>query len=58
MIKNNNLLLSIGMFSLVLAILLGRYVGPGRLVNFLEGFFYGLSVVLNMAYLIRISRNK
>ena len=56
-LKNDNLLLVFGLFSLTIAILLGRYVSSTTFIDFLEGFFYGLSIVLNVGYLIRVNRN-
>jgi hypothetical protein len=40
------------MLSLVIGILLGRYVTPTPIIDFLEGLFYGLSVVMNILYFI------
>lgn len=53
MIKNNNVLLSIGLFALVIAVLLSRYAPSVPVINFLEGFCYALSLVFNMFYLFR-----
>jgi hypothetical protein len=60
MMKEKNNILVIGMLSLVIGILLGRYVTPTPIIDFLEGLFYGLSVVMNILYfiLIRKSPNK
>ncbi|MCP5105465.1 MAG: hypothetical protein GY950_18910 [bacterium] len=58
MIKNNNVLLAIGMISLVLSILLGRYGPDVSVVHFLEGLFLGMSLVLNLAFLIRYAASK
>ncbi len=49
---DKNVILALGMFSLVIAILLGRYVDPNPVVSFLEGVCYGLSLVLNVFTLI------
>jgi hypothetical protein len=55
--KNNirkEVLLSIGMFSLVAAIFLDRF-GPNiGLIDFLVGFFTALSATLNLSYLIKL----
>lgn len=55
---NNHYFLAVGMLSLTIAILLGRYVEPHSVVDFLEGFLYAFSVVINLAYLLRTSRRK
>ncbi len=47
MIRNPNTALAIGMISLVLGILLGHYAPSTSLLDFMEGLFYGLSLVLN-----------
>ncbi len=59
MIKNNNTLLVIGMFSLIAGILLGRYArGDHEIIDFLEGVCYGLSVTVNIVYLVKIRKQK
>lgn len=58
MIKDKNLILVLGMFSLIFAILLGRYLNPSPIVNFLEGLLYGLSIVFNVFTLIQFRKNK
>lgn len=51
-------MLSIGMFSLTVAILLDRLglMFPGK--DFMVGLFTGLSLALNLGYLIRFSSEK
>jgi len=56
MIKNENILLSIGMFSLTIAILLGRYVPSTSYIGFIEGLLYGVSLATNLGYLIKTRR--
>lgn len=56
-LKNDNLLLAFGMFSLTIAILLGRYLSSTTLIDFFEGFFYGLSIILNLGYLVRLKKS-
>jgi len=51
--KKTEGMLIIGMFSLLVAILLGRFGGQYFLTNFLEGLFTGLSLVMNLCFLIR-----
>ena len=57
MIKDKNVILAIGMLSLVIAILLGRYADPTPIISFLEGLFYGLSIVLIIFTLILARKN-
>ena len=56
MIKDKNIILAIGMISLVFAILLGRYFNPAPVTSFLEGLLYGLSLVMNTYSLILAKR--
>ena len=58
MFKDKSYLLAIGMFALIAAILLGRYVDPSPVINFLEGMFYGLSLVLNAFFLIMMRKQR
>jgi hypothetical protein len=50
-------ILAIGMISLALGILIGRFVhfeySGFSISDFLEGVFVGLSLVMNITYLIR-----
>ena len=57
MIKDKNLISALGMFSLVFAVLLGRYVDPTPVVDFFEGLLYGLSIAFNL-YALILSRKK
>jgi len=55
--RNNirkEVLLSIGMFSLVAAIFLDRFAPDLGLINFFVGLFTGLSAALNLGYLIHL----
>lgn len=59
--KNNikkEWLMSIGMFSLTIAILLGRFGPENALLDFLTGMFTGVSIAANIGYLIRFSRER
>lgn len=58
MIKSKNLILALGMFSLIFAILLGRYLNPSPIINFLKGLLYGLSIVFNVFTLIQFRKDK
>ncbi len=57
-IKNDNVLLSIGMISLVIALALGRFGPDTSIAYFLEGLFMGLSLVMNLAFLFRFRAKK
>ncbi len=56
--KKNESMFIIGTSSLLLAILLGRFGGQYALTNFLEGLFTGLSLVLNLCFLIRFGKER
>ena|GEM_PF-1168368 len=62
LVKNERVLLSLGMFSLAAAILLkrivGRFIEEAAWLFFLEGVLIGGSIVFNLAYLIRLKRRK
>ena len=51
--KNKEMMLAIGMFSLTIAIILGRFAGTGTIIDFFCGLFTGLSIVMNLSYLIK-----
>ncbi len=62
LIRNEQILMSIGMLCLAAAILLRRFVGPfvgdpGWLA-FIEGLLVGVSITTNTVYLIRLRRKK
>ncbi len=62
LIKNDQVLMSIGLLSLAVAILLRRFVGPfigdpGWLA-FIEGMLIGISITVNAVYLIRLRKRK
>ena len=62
LIKNDQVLMSIGMLCLAAAILLRRFVGPfigdpGWLA-FTEGLLIGVSIATNTVYLVRLRRKK
>ena len=56
--QNRETLLSVGMLSLVGAIFLGRFAGQGPVVSFVEGVLLGLSMVVNLVYLVRLRSRK
>jgi hypothetical protein len=57
----NKTMLSVGLLSLVLSILIGRFTslvyGGIMVSDFLAGFFVGLSIVMMLAYVVRLRTN-
>ena len=55
-------ILAIGMFSLALGILIGKFlyfeIGGISVTDFLEGLLVGLSLVMNLTYLIKIRNSR
>jgi hypothetical protein len=55
-------MLAIGMISMALGILIGRFLhfdySGFSVSDFVEGVFVGLSIVMNLAYLIRLRSKK
>ncbi len=55
-------ILAIGMISIALGILIGRFVhveySGFSFSDFIEGVFVGLSLVMNLTYLVRIRSKK
>jgi len=43
----------IGMFSLLIAFILGRFESKYPIIDFLEGMFTGISIVMNLSFLVR-----
>jgi hypothetical protein len=62
MVLKDETLLSIGMISIALGILIGRFVtfelSGFSVSDFLEGILVGISLVMNLTYLIRIRTKK
>ena len=54
--KNKNLYLAVGQLSLAVSILLNHFVKENEIVSFLIGMFTGLSVVFNIAFLLKFSK--
>ena len=48
-------MLLIGVFSLIVANFLGIFGGTAFLTNFFEGMFTGISLVMNLSFLIRFA---
>jgi hypothetical protein len=55
-LERNEALLSVGMLCLVVAILLKRFGESIPAAAFVEGVLLGVSVVLNVTYLVRRSK--
>ncbi|MBW8334208.1 MAG: hypothetical protein K0M40_19480 [Prolixibacteraceae bacterium] len=47
-----------GMIFLVFAILIDRFLPQNNFLDFLAGMFTGLSIVLNVRYVLAIAKNK
>jgi hypothetical protein len=62
LIRNDQVLVSIGMLSLAAAILIKRLVVPFTgepfWLGFIEGVLIGASIALNIAYLVRLRRER
>jgi hypothetical protein len=56
LMRNKEVLLSVGMFCLAAAILLKRFAGGFPAAAFIEGVLIGVSVVCNIVYLRRRSK--
>jgi hypothetical protein len=56
--KKKEIMLAIGMFSLTVAVLLNRFAEAGTMVDFLCGLFTGLSMTMNLGYLIKFRLEK
>jgi len=52
-------MITIGSFSMVISLILGRFSGINPLIDFFAGLFMGFSLPLNLGFLImwRIERN-
>jgi len=62
LIKDENVLLAVGMISISLGILVGRFshfeYSGFSVSDFVEGVLTGVSLVLNLTYLMRIRSKK
>ncbi|MFX1525014.1 MAG: hypothetical protein ACFFCC_16015 [Promethearchaeota archaeon] len=56
--KNKGFMLVIGMFSFIMSMILGKFAGSATIIDFLSGLFTGLSITMNLAYLIKIRLEK
>jgi hypothetical protein len=56
--KKKETMLITGTFSLLIAILLERFGGQHVFTNFLEGLFTGISLVMNLCFLIRFGKER
>lgn len=57
-VKKKENMLIIGIFSLLLGILIGRLGGKSILTNFLAGMFTGISLVMNLCFLVRFGKER
>ena len=55
---NKNIYMAIGQISLAISILLNHFVKEGGSVSFIIGFLTGLSIVFNLAYVIKYRKEK
>jgi len=55
--KKENMIM-IGMFSLLIAFVLGRFDSQYPIINFCEGMFTGISMIMNLSFLIRFRIEK
>jgi len=55
--KKDNMLM-LGMFSLLIAFILGRFDSQYPLIDFFEGVFTGISVVMNFSLLFMFGKEK
>ena len=62
MVLKDETMLAIGMISMALGILIGHFVhfeySGFSVTDFMEGVLVGLSLVMNLAYLIRVRTKK
>lgn len=56
--KDPHVIRTIGILALVAGILLSRYAPPVSVVDFFEGFFYGLAIIFNLFSLIQYRKNR
>ena len=56
--KDKNLYLVIGQFAMAIGILLNNFFKGNDLISFVVGFLVGLSIVLNIAYALRLRKEK
>ncbi|MFW9989532.1 MAG: hypothetical protein ACFFC3_12830 [Candidatus Odinarchaeota archaeon] len=52
--KNKEIMLTIGMFSFTIAILLDRFAGAGTIIDFICGLLIGISLTMNLGFLIKL----
>lgn len=56
--KLKQLLIPIGMLTLVFSIVLSRFFAEYELIDFISGFLIGISMVANIAGIAVLSRNR
>ena len=55
--KKENMIM-IGMFSLLIAFVLGRFDSQYPIIDFFEGMFTGISITMNLSFLIKFRIEK
>lgn len=58
MIRNKNLFLVIGQFSMAISILLNHFVEESGPISFIIGLLTGLSIVFNIAFIVLFRKEK
>jgi len=53
---NKTLTMPIGLILLAISLIMNKFLPSNPLFDFIEGFMMGLSIVLNIVYIIAISR--
>jgi hypothetical protein len=56
--KNKNLYLVIGQLALAISIILNHFAKDNDIISFLIGLLTGLSIVFNIAYGLKMRKNK
>jgi len=58
MMKDKNLYLVIGQLALAISILVNHFAKASDLISFIVGFLTGLSIVFNIAFFLRMRKEK
>lgn len=56
--KKKETMFIIGIFSLLISNILGRFGGQYALTNFLEGLFTGVSLAMMLCFLVRFGKER
>jgi len=57
-ITNHKLALNIGVLSLAIALVIERFLPSNNGLDFIAGFLFGISIVLNMSYIGKLRNAK